>query len=157
MKSRACGACAAAGAVPFDNETFNVVHADLNTEVKGLAGWRCGACGEVEFDRESARRYAAAGDELVLRARDRAHRNSAHSPKVGYESSHGGPIDWWWAQCLLPLPARPDRAAAGRCESLQTAGQASRVAQGAGLRDRKLGNVGHTAYAGLASAGLGVG
>ena len=38
--------------------------------MKCLAGWRCGACGEVEFDRESARRYAAAGDELVLRARE---------------------------------------------------------------------------------------
>jgi len=38
---------------------------------KGLSGWRCGACGEVEFDAESARRYAAAGDALVLRARER--------------------------------------------------------------------------------------
>jgi len=70
MKSRVCGACAASGTVPFENETFNLVHAGLNTEVKGLAGWRCGACDEVEFDRESARRYAAAGDELVLRARE---------------------------------------------------------------------------------------
>jgi HTH-type transcriptional regulator / antitoxin MqsA len=70
MKSRSCGACAASGAGPFVNETFNVMHARLNTEVKGLSGWRCGACGEVEFDRESARRYAAAGDALVLRARE---------------------------------------------------------------------------------------
>ena len=39
--------------------------------VEGLSGWRCGACGEVEFDADSARRYAAAGDELVLRDRER--------------------------------------------------------------------------------------
>ncbi len=29
---------------------------------------RCDTCDEIEFDAESARRYAAAGDELVLRA-----------------------------------------------------------------------------------------
>jgi HTH-type transcriptional regulator/antitoxin MqsA len=40
-------------------------------KVEGLSGWRCGACGEVEFDPESARRYAAAGDVLVLRERER--------------------------------------------------------------------------------------
>ena len=40
------------------------MHAGLNTEVKGLSGWRCGACDEVAFDLERARRYAAAGDEL---------------------------------------------------------------------------------------------
>jgi HTH-type transcriptional regulator/antitoxin MqsA len=38
---------------------------------KGLSGWRCEACGEVEFDAGSARRYGAAGDELVLRDRER--------------------------------------------------------------------------------------
>jgi HTH-type transcriptional regulator/antitoxin MqsA len=40
-------------------------------KVEGRSGWRCGACGEVEFDAESARRYAAAGDALVLRDRER--------------------------------------------------------------------------------------
>jgi HTH-type transcriptional regulator/antitoxin MqsA len=35
--------------------------------VEGLSGWRCAACGEVEFDADGARRYAAAGDDLVLR------------------------------------------------------------------------------------------
>jgi hypothetical protein len=38
-------------------------------KVDGLSGWRCGACGEVEFDPERARRYAAAGDALLLRER----------------------------------------------------------------------------------------
>jgi HTH-type transcriptional regulator/antitoxin MqsA len=40
-----------------------------SVEVSGLSGWRCAACGEVEFDEESAGRYAAAGDELVIQAR----------------------------------------------------------------------------------------
>jgi HTH-type transcriptional regulator/antitoxin MqsA len=55
----------------FENESFTVEHAGLTGRVRGLAGWRCGSCGEVEFDPESARRYAAAGDDLVLRARKR--------------------------------------------------------------------------------------
>jgi HTH-type transcriptional regulator/antitoxin MqsA len=41
----------------------------LSAEVKGLSGWRCSPCGETVFDRRSAKRYAAAGDKLVLQAR----------------------------------------------------------------------------------------
>ena len=55
----------------FDGEAFTVEHAGWKVKVEGLSGWRCGACGEVEFDAESARRYAAAGDALVLRDRER--------------------------------------------------------------------------------------
>ena len=55
----------------FKDETFTVEHAGMTTRVEGLSGWRCKACGEVEFDAASARRYAAAGDELVLRDRER--------------------------------------------------------------------------------------
>ncbi len=57
--------------VRFEDEVFSVEHAGQETEVRGLSGWRCAACGEIEFDAESAQRYAAAGDELVLRARAR--------------------------------------------------------------------------------------
>jgi HTH-type transcriptional regulator / antitoxin MqsA len=53
----------------FDGETFTIEHAGMTNAVKGLSGWRCRNCGEVEFDAESARRYAEAGDELVLRDR----------------------------------------------------------------------------------------
>jgi HTH-type transcriptional regulator/antitoxin MqsA len=55
----------------FEGETFVIDHAGMTAAVKALSGWRCGACGEVEFDAESARRYAAAGDELVLSDRER--------------------------------------------------------------------------------------
>lgn len=55
----------------FENKTFTIEHDGLAAKVKELSGWRCSACDEVEFDAESARRYAAAGDELVLRNRER--------------------------------------------------------------------------------------
>lgn len=55
----------------FENETFVLQHAGLSAKVEGLSGWRCSACNEVEFDVRSARRYAAAGDKLVLQDRDR--------------------------------------------------------------------------------------
>ena len=55
----------------FEDETFTVEHAGLSATVTGLSGWRCGTCGEVEFDAGGAQRYAAAGDALVLRERAR--------------------------------------------------------------------------------------
>lgn len=69
--TRKCLTCAAAGndMVRFNNETFTIDHAGMTTKVKGLSGWRCDGCDEIEFDPESAHRYAAAGDELVLRNR----------------------------------------------------------------------------------------
>jgi HTH-type transcriptional regulator / antitoxin MqsA len=55
----------------FESESFTVEHAGMSAAVSGLSGWRCNECDEIEFDAESARRYAAAGDELVLRERKR--------------------------------------------------------------------------------------
>ena len=55
----------------FENESFTISHAGATVSVPGLSGWRCDACGEVEFDPDSARRYAAAGDELVMAERAR--------------------------------------------------------------------------------------
>ena len=53
------------GMARFDGETFTIDHAGMTASVEALSGWRCEACGEVEFDADSARRYAAAGDELA--------------------------------------------------------------------------------------------
>jgi HTH-type transcriptional regulator/antitoxin MqsA len=53
----------------FEGKTFAIKHGKMTAKVENLSGWRCGACHEVEFDADSARRYAAAGDELVLRDR----------------------------------------------------------------------------------------
>jgi HTH-type transcriptional regulator / antitoxin MqsA len=55
----------------FEGKTFTIEHAGMTATVRGLSGWRCNACDEVEFDVDSAQRYAAAGDKLVLRERER--------------------------------------------------------------------------------------
>ena len=54
----------------FENKSFPIDYAGRKVRVAGLSGWRCNSCEEVEFDADSARRYAAAGDELVLRQRE---------------------------------------------------------------------------------------
>ncbi len=70
--TRKCLSCGShKGMTRFKGATFTIEHAGMATTVEGLLGWRCAACGEVEFDAESARRYAMAGDELVLRERAR--------------------------------------------------------------------------------------
>ena len=70
--ARKCLNCGAGkGMARFVGKAFTVEHAGLSATVTGLSGWRCAACGEVQFDANSARRYAAAGDELVLRNRER--------------------------------------------------------------------------------------
>ncbi len=58
----------------FKDKPFTIEHAGMTARVESLSGWRCGTCGEVEFDANSARRYAAAGDALVLRERERQRR-----------------------------------------------------------------------------------
>ena len=68
--ARKCINCASAKRmVRFADESFAIEHHGRKLKVEGLSGWRCTACGEVEFDGESARRYAAAGDDLVLAER----------------------------------------------------------------------------------------
>ena len=59
------------GMTRFEGETFTIEHAGMSSMVEGLSGWRCGTCGEIAFDTDSAGRYAAAGDALVLRDRER--------------------------------------------------------------------------------------
>lgn len=70
MTARNCGSCGAPHRKQFKNETFSIQHEGLSETIKGLNGWRCGGCDEVEFDAASARKYASAGDRLVLRARE---------------------------------------------------------------------------------------
>ena len=69
---RTCLSCESnAGMTRFEKESFTVDHPGSTAAVGGLSGWRCGPCGEVEFDAASAQRYADAGDALVLRERER--------------------------------------------------------------------------------------
>jgi len=59
------------GMTRFEGETFEIEYQGGKAKVDGLSGWRCENCSEVEFDAVSAKRYAAAGDALVLRQRAR--------------------------------------------------------------------------------------
>ena len=69
---RKCASCGSRkDMIHFENESFTVEHAGRKAKVEGLSGWRCDACDEVEFDARSAKRYAAAGDKLVLQTRER--------------------------------------------------------------------------------------
>lgn len=69
MKKRICGSCGAREMIRFENETFVIDRQGHKIAVADLSGLRCGACGEVLFDAEAARRYAAASDALVHAAR----------------------------------------------------------------------------------------
>ena len=53
---------------------MTVEHGGASSVVADLSGWRCAACGEILFDADSAARYAAAGDYLVLQDRDHQRR-----------------------------------------------------------------------------------
>lgn len=66
-----CGACGNSEMERFKNQRFAIEHASVRQDVDRLSGWRCKECDEVEFDPESAVRYAAAGDGLLLQARKR--------------------------------------------------------------------------------------
>jgi HTH-type transcriptional regulator/antitoxin MqsA len=46
-----------------------VSYRGLVADVEGLSGFRCGTCGEIEYDQASAERYAQASDALVLQDR----------------------------------------------------------------------------------------
>ena len=68
--SRKCLHCESRKAMTrFEGETFEVKYQGSKSKVEGLSGWRCDNCSEVEFDTSSAKRYAAAGDALVLQQR----------------------------------------------------------------------------------------
>lgn len=66
MNKQACMSCGAPdGMVRFEGRTYPVTYQQLTRHVPGLSGWECMGCGEVEFDAESAGRYAENGDQLI--------------------------------------------------------------------------------------------
>lgn len=68
--ARICVCCDAKSEMtPFFNETHHITFRNLKADVEGLSGFRCGACGEIEYDQISAERYAQASDALVLQDR----------------------------------------------------------------------------------------
>ena len=74
VNTQNCDQCGARGMVPFQCETFTIENEGISVEVPTMSGWRCGVCGEVDFDTESTVRYANAGDAVVMAARKLAER-----------------------------------------------------------------------------------
>lgn len=71
MKHRNCTNCGTRnGMSRFENESFTIRHEGFIARIRELSGWRCQACEEIEFDPQSAMRYARASDSLVLKSRE---------------------------------------------------------------------------------------
>lgn len=70
-----CRACGAAHPI-YRTQDVTVSRRGLVTLVPAVSGWFCTACDEIEFDEatDSLQRWAAAGDALVIRDRERAQR-----------------------------------------------------------------------------------
>jgi len=68
---RICSSCET-GRLRKDVRDVKITRQNRSATVKNIAGLFCDACNEIEFDdsTNSARRYAVAGDKLVLKNRE---------------------------------------------------------------------------------------
>jgi HTH-type transcriptional regulator/antitoxin MqsA len=66
-------ACPECGLVmtPFNGETLNLCFKGESIPLDGLSGWVCQGCEERVFHPDSALRWAAAGDRLLIQDRQR--------------------------------------------------------------------------------------
>lgn len=66
MNRQQCMSCGSPDEMkPFSHRSEIIDYKHLTRPVHDLAGWECQVCAEVEFDADSADRYAAAGDQLI--------------------------------------------------------------------------------------------
>lgn len=65
-----CMSCGSKGMVREENRTEIVSHNGKSVTLTGLSGWFCPVCNDGWFDDESSARLSAAGDALVLKARE---------------------------------------------------------------------------------------
>jgi HTH-type transcriptional regulator / antitoxin MqsA len=70
-----CRECGAPDPV-YDTRDVEITRRGLKANVPAVSGWFCTRCAEIEFDEatDSLQRWAAAGDALVLKDRERARR-----------------------------------------------------------------------------------
>jgi HTH-type transcriptional regulator / antitoxin MqsA len=66
-----CMSCGYKGMVREEDRTETVVHAGESVTLTGLSGWFCPSCHDGWFDDTDQIRYTKAGDELILRSRER--------------------------------------------------------------------------------------
>lgn len=65
-KEAICHCCGAASLHRFEDRSYEIGLGSLKRDLKGLSGFECHECGEIEFDAESAKRYSNALDESVM-------------------------------------------------------------------------------------------
>ena len=66
-----CMSCGYKGMVREENRTETITHDGESLTLTGLSGWFCLSCHDGWFDDADQLRYAKAGDDLILRARER--------------------------------------------------------------------------------------
>jgi HTH-type transcriptional regulator/antitoxin MqsA len=66
-----CMSCGHNGMVREVNRTETITSSGESVTLTGMSGWFCPSCQDGWFDDGDQIRYAKAGDELVLRARER--------------------------------------------------------------------------------------
>ena len=70
MNTQQCMSCGAPeGMLPFVDRDLSIDFKHVTRLVPKLTGWACQVCGEMELDGDSAERYAAAGDQLLIDVR----------------------------------------------------------------------------------------
>jgi HTH-type transcriptional regulator/antitoxin MqsA len=67
MMPKFCAECGAKKLTKFKNESVPLHNGTL---VKGLSGWRCAECGEIDLDDASLERFGEAGDAAILAERE---------------------------------------------------------------------------------------
>ena len=70
-----CRACGETHPI-YQTQDVTISRRGMTALVPAISGWFCTACDEIEFDEatDSLQRWAAAGDALVIRDRERAQR-----------------------------------------------------------------------------------
>lgn len=65
------------GQMHYAIQNVTIKRRGLSAKVKGVAGWHCDHCDEIDFDlsTDSAQRWASAGDALVMQARQQIGQN----------------------------------------------------------------------------------
>ncbi|MGE1155707.1 type II toxin-antitoxin system MqsA family antitoxin [Pseudomonas kitaguniensis] len=72
MKTQQCASCGSDDAMQqFVGRTFTINTRGMTRDIPDIAGWECQVCKEIEFDYDddSAERYSAASDQLLIDAR----------------------------------------------------------------------------------------
>ncbi len=70
MNTKQCFSCGTHdGLQHFEPRSFTIDFKQMTRQLEGISGYECRACGEIEFDDDSAERYSMACDQLLIDCR----------------------------------------------------------------------------------------